>query len=66
MIARPVRRAALPDPLTAADAHHGPLDELQADVERIPPARGRRWQASTVRHVCMSVKREAVLGGIAA
>lgn len=39
-------------------------DELNA--EGIPTAKGGRWHASTVRHVCMSVEREAELEGIAA
>lgn len=39
-------------------------DELNA--EGIPTAKGGRWHASTVRHVCVSVQRDAELGGIAA
>ena len=39
-------------------------DDLNA--EGIPTAKGGRWHASTVRHVCMSVEREAELEGIAA
>ena len=39
-------------------------DEL--NDEGIPTAKGGRWHASTVRHVCMSVEREAELEGIAA
>ena len=39
-------------------------DELNA--EGIPTAKGGRWHASTVRHVCMSVERDAELEGIAA
>ena len=36
-------------------------DELNA--EGIPTARGGRWHASTVRHVCVSVERDAELAG---
>jgi DNA invertase Pin-like site-specific DNA recombinase len=39
-------------------------DELNA--EGIPTAKGGRWHASTVRHVCVSVERDAELEGIAA
>jgi DNA invertase Pin-like site-specific DNA recombinase len=38
-------------------------DELNADG--IPTAKGGHWHASTVRHVCMSVERDAEMEGIA-
>jgi DNA invertase Pin-like site-specific DNA recombinase len=57
-------RYRIADQRTAGASFGAIAEGLNADG--IPTARGGRWHASTVRHVCQSVQREAELEGIAA
>ena len=61
---RPTARRAAPLATRFLSGQAGQHASLVA--EGIPTAKGGRWHASTVRHVCMSVQCDAELEAIAA